>query len=168
MEKYIKDISKLNIIRKKNLKKKIVLAHGVFDVFHIGHLRHLEKAKKYGDILIVSVTSDRYVRKGPGRPHFSENIRAEILSSIKIVDYVYINESETSVNILQQLKPDFYIKGKDYKNLNKDITKNIFKEKKAVEKNKGKLIFTDEITHSSSNLINNFLSNEKEKNQIKY
>ena len=61
------------------------------------------------------MTSDRYVRKGPGRPHFSENIRAEILSSIKIVDYVYINDSETSVNILQQLKPDF-VKAKDYKN----------------------------------------------------
>ena len=65
---------------------------------------------------------------------FSENIRAEILSSIKIVDYVYINDSETSVNILQQLKPDFYIKGKDYKNLNKDITKNIFKEKRLLKK----------------------------------
>jgi rfaE bifunctional protein nucleotidyltransferase chain/domain len=163
MNKNSKNLDDLSSIRKKFLDKKIVLAHGVFDVFHIGHLRHLKISKSEGDILVVSITSDSFVNKGPSRPHFKENFRAEILSSIKEVDFVYINHAETPINVIKALKPNIYIKGKDYKDLNKDITKNILKEKKEVEKNNGKLIFSDDITHSSSHLINKHFSLDKKK-----
>ena len=114
--------------------RKIALAHGVFDVFHIGHLKHLEVAKQNADILIVSITSDRYVRKGPSRPYFSENIRAEFLSSIEIVDFIIINDDVTSINLINTIKPDIYVKGKDYQNPSKDITGNISLEKKQLKK----------------------------------
>ena len=58
----------------KKEKNKIVLCHGVFDVVHIGHIKHFEKAKEFGDILIVSITADKYVNKGPGKPLFSEKL----------------------------------------------------------------------------------------------
>ena len=67
----------------KSSKKKIILCHGVFDLFHIGHLNHINEAKNLGDVLIVSVTTDQYVDKGPGRPFFTLKHRMQLLSSIK-------------------------------------------------------------------------------------
>ena len=151
-------LSKLINIRKSS-KKKIVLSHGVFDVFHYGHKKHFESAKKFGDILVVSLTSDKFVNKGPGRPFFNQNIRSDLISALGIVDYVIINDSETPINLLKNLKPDYYVKGPDYSNLNDDITKNIYREKKAVEKSGGKLVFTEDQKFSSTKLINNYLNN---------
>ena len=153
----LKKIVSIEALKSLINKKKISLAHGVFDVFHIGHLRHLQIAKKKSDILIVSITSDRYVKKGPSRPYFTENLRAEFLSSLDIVDFVIINDEVTPINIINIIKPNFYIKGKDYQEHKKDITGNILKEKKAVENNGGKLLITDEIEFSSSKIINKFL-----------
>ena len=150
-------VSKLLKIRKL-LKKKVVLSHGVFDVFHYGHKKHFESAKKFGDILVVSLTSDKYVSKGPGRPFFNQHVRSDLIASLEIVDYVIINDSETPINLLKSLKPDYYVKGPDYYNLNDDITKNIYREKRAVEKSGGKLVFTSDQKFSSSKLINNFLN----------
>tara|TARA_B100000161_G_C33538319_1_gene409453 strand:- start:75 stop:1574 length:1500 start_codon:yes stop_codon:yes gene_type:complete len=147
--------------------RKIALAHGVFDVFHIGHLKHLEVAKQNADILIVSITSDRYVRKGPSRPYFSENIRAEFLSSIEIVDFIVINDDVTSINLINTIKPDIYVKGKDYQNPSKDITGNISLEKKAVKKNGGKILITEEIEFSSSKIINEFIQPPKIMDSLK-
>lgn len=138
----------------KEKNKKIVLCHGVFDIFHFGHLKHLEKAKTYGDILVVSLTRDEFIKKGPGRPVFNENLRSELIANLEIVDYVILSNSNTAVNNIELIKPNFYIKGDDYKKFSSDITGNITKEKKAVEKNKGKIIFTNEIVFSSSSLIN--------------
>ena len=142
------------IISKKKYKTSLV--HGVFDILHIGHKRYFEEAKALADILIVSITTDKFVNKGPSRPIFNNNLRAEMLASLECIDYVVMSENETAVNIINQIKPNFYIKGNDYKNLKKDLSKNIYKEKKAVEKNSGKLVFTDNIQFSSSNIINNF------------
>ena len=75
-------VSKLRLIKKK--KRKIVLCHGVFDLLHIGHIRHLNEAKKMGDILIVSVTSDSFVNKGPNRPMFKDYLRLEAIASLTI------------------------------------------------------------------------------------
>lgn len=143
---------------KKSLKKKIVLSHGVFDVFHYGHKKHFESAKKFGDILVVSLTSDKFVNKGPGRPFFNQNIRSNLIASLEIVDYVIINDAETPTNLLKIIKPNYYVKGPDYSNLNDDVTKNIYKEKKMVEKFGGKLVFTSDQKFSSSQLINNFFN----------
>ena len=133
----IVSISQLKKILKKN-NYKTALVHGVFDILHIGHKRYFEEAKSLCDKLIVSITVDKFVNKSPSRPIFNQKLRAEMLASIEFIDFVVISDHETSVNIINEIKPNLYIKGKDYKNLKNDLTKNIFKEKKAVEKNKGK------------------------------
>lgn len=147
----------LKIFEKK--KKQIVLCHGVFDLLHLGHVRHFKKAKSFGDILVVSITSDKYVNKGPNRPAFNENLRAEMISAIKFVDYVVINNSPDSRTIIKELKPKIYIKGNDYKNKFNDLTKKIGKEILTVKKYGGEVKFTNDITFSSSKLINNYFNN---------
>ena len=62
--------------------KCVVLCHGTFDLIHTGHIRHLQEAKRQGDVLFVTITADKYVSKGPGRPVFSEILRAENLSAL--------------------------------------------------------------------------------------
>ena len=68
----------------------VVLAHGTFDLLHIGHLRHLREAKRHGTRLFVTITADAFVNKGPGRPIFSEHMRAEMLGALEFVDAVGI------------------------------------------------------------------------------
>ncbi len=138
---------------------KKVLCHGVFDVLHTGHLAYFQAAKKFGDYLVVSVTTDRHVNKGPGRPYFSSIQRAEMLRALGLVDKVVISDHPTAVAVIEEIKPDFYVKGPDYKDLTKDVTGEIYNEKTAVEKHGGQLVFTDEPTHSSSTLINRFFHN---------
>lgn len=141
---------------------KIVLCHGVFDILHYGHLLYLNNAKKYGDLLIVSVTSDEFVNKGPGRPMNSINKRIQMLSALEIVDFVIISKFETSKEIIEKIKPAFYVKGPDYKNFNNDITGNIKIELDALKNIGGKLIISDAETMSSSEIINsaNLLESE--------
>ena len=122
--KKIYSILNLKKVLKNNKKnKKIVLCHGVFDLLHIGHIEHFNEAKSYADILIVSVTSDRFVGKGPGRPSFKLQERMKSISSLNIVDYVVESDSASAENVIKNIKPNFYIKGSDYKNLSNDITK---------------------------------------------
>ena len=115
--KDLKDIKKKSVLK----KQKIVLCHGVFDLIHIGHIKHFTSAKKFGDILVVSLTPDQYVNKGPGRPIFSQSLRLEFLQNISCIDYVLINNKPTSINVIKQLKPDFYCKGSDYEINKNDI-----------------------------------------------
>ncbi|MBE3092258.1 MAG: adenylyltransferase/cytidyltransferase family protein [Actinobacteria bacterium] len=154
--KNLSDLAKI-ISKLKITKKKIVHCHGVFDLVHLGHIRHFNLAKKEGDILVVTLTKDKYVKRGPGRPIFNENLRAEMLASISIIDYVAIIDFPTAVEAIKILKPDFYVKGSDYKDKSKDFTGMINDEEEAVSSIGGKLIYTDDITFSSSSLINNFL-----------
>ena len=136
-------------------KKKIVHCHGVFDVVHIGHLKHFKEAKKKGDKLIVTVTTDKFVNKGSGRPIFKHNKRIEFLSQLSCIDYLCLSDSDSAVKVLKIIRPNFYIKGQDYKIARKDQTGKISLEKRIVENNGGKIIFTNEETFSSSNIINN-------------
>jgi len=103
---------------------------------------------------VVTVTADRFVKRGPGRPIFSEELRAEQVAALAIVDYVAIVEAATAVDCLQLLKPDVYVKGPDYRDEGRDITGKITDERKAVEVHGGRLYVTDDITFSSSQLIN--------------
>src|SRR3954452_20890627 len=91
--------------------KRIVHCHGVFDLLHIGHIKHLEAARKFGDLLVVTLTPDRFVNKGPHRPAFPERLRAEALASLVCVDYVAINQWPTAVETIERLRPTFYVKG---------------------------------------------------------
>ena len=75
----------------------VVLAHGTFDLLHIGHVRHLRDAKKHGTALVVTITADAFVNKGPGRPVFSEHMRAEMLAALEFVDYVGIVHDATAI-----------------------------------------------------------------------
>ena len=138
--------------------KKIVLCHGVFDLLHIGHLRHLSAAKKYGDLLVVSITADLFVNKGPGRPVFNQFLRAEALAALEVVDFVVIAPSDTALRAISYVKPDFYIKGSDYEDEKSDATGNIKREREATESFGGVLRFTNEIVFSSSQLINEHIS----------
>jgi rfaE bifunctional protein nucleotidyltransferase chain/domain len=142
-----------------NLKsegKTIVLCHGVFDLIHPGHIRHFQAAKRQGDVLIVTLTPDEHVGKGPGRPVFNESLRAEFLASLACVDHVAINKWPTAVNTIKMLKPDVYVKGSDYADPAKDLTGQIAEEEAAVKSVGGKIHFTDEITFSSTNLLNTY------------
>ena len=146
----------------KQLRKNgrsIALCHGVFDLVHPGHIQHFNSAKNLADILIVSITEDKFVNKGPGRPLFSQDIRAESLAALTDIDFVVLSENTTAIEIINQIKPDLYIKGSDYLNSSDDVTGKIVDEKSAVEKFGGKLHFTNEITSSSSSIINRFFSN---------
>lgn len=134
--------------------KKTVHCHGVFDLLHIGHLRHLNGARRLGDILIVTITPDHLVNKGPGRPAFTETLRAEALAMLECVDFVAINRWPTAIEAIQLLRPDFYVKGSDYIEAGKDISGGIVHEQDAVEAGGGKIVFTEDITFSSSNLLN--------------
>ena len=88
--------------------KCVVLCHGTFDLIHTGHIRHLQEAKRQGDILFVTLTADKYVNKGPGRPVFSETLRAENLSALSCVDYVGIVYAETAEEPISKIKPRIY------------------------------------------------------------
>jgi rfaE bifunctional protein nucleotidyltransferase chain/domain len=155
--KTLEDLASI-IARHKAGGKNVVLCHGVFDLVHPGHIRHFEAARRQGDILVVTVTPDRYVGKGPGRPVFPEALRAEFLASLAAIDYVGVNRWPTAIEALKLLKPSVYVKGSDYADSDKDITGNIAREREAVEAGGGRIHFTDEITFSSSALINQHLS----------
>lgn len=137
---------------------KKVLVHGCFDVLHFGHLMHFKEAKSFGDHLTVSVTSDRFVNKGPGRPYFSLEQRVAMLKSISMIDEVIVSDHPTAVEVINIVKPSCYVKGPDYKDLSKDVTGEIHNEKYAVEAHGGQLVFTQDITFSSSTVINKFLN----------
>lgn len=142
----------------KRKGKKIVHCHGVFDLLHPGHLKHFEAARKKGDVLVVTITKDEYVNKGPGRPVFNQNLRAETLAGIEYVDYCAINEWPSAIETIKLLKPHFYVKGNDYVEKENDVTGKITEEEEAVKAVGGALHFTDEISFSSSALINAFLT----------
>lgn len=151
----IKDMKNLQLIRNQNKNKKIGLCHGVFDILHYGHIEHFNEAKKNCDILIVSVTSDKFVNKGPNQPYNSENKRAAIIRSLNMIDHVYINNALTSIELIKNLKPNFYFKGKDY--LEKDITNNLNKEIQELKRVKGKFIITKTLLMSSTHIMNKSL-----------
>ena len=95
--------------------RSIVMCHGTFDLMHTGHIRHLQRAKAEGDILFVTLTADAYVNKGPGRPAFGEDLRAETLASLACVDFVAINHEQAAIAAIKRLRPHVYVKGSEYR-----------------------------------------------------
>ncbi len=140
------------------LHTKVALCHGIFDVLHEGHLNYLEEAKKLCPTLVVSVTPDQYVNKGPGRPHFNHFVRARMLASLETVDYVVINDEPRATNVIKAIKPAYYVKGPDYRNKNEDVTGGILEEEDAITSVGGKLAITNTPTQSSSELINKYFN----------
>ena len=130
---------------------RVVLAHGTFDLLHLGHTRLFAAARKLGDILVVSVTADRFVNKGPGRPIYNEHERAEMVRNVRCVDYVEIAHESTGVGMIRKLRPAIYAKGIDY--LHADKNGALEQEKAAVEEYGGRLVLLDAAHIPSSELI---------------
>lgn len=150
----------VQIVRSEQKNNRVVVhCHGVFDLLHIGHIRYFNQAKRHGDILIVTLTPDRYVDKGPSRPAFTENLRAEAIASLNDVDFVAVNEWLTAVDTLRLLRPDVYAKGDEFQGINTDPTGKMATEANVVREIGSKLVFTTDIVFSSSNLINRYLAN---------
>ncbi|VVB95763.1 FAD synthase [uncultured archaeon] len=145
---------KIQILKFKG--KKIVLCHGCFDLMHIGHIKYFQASKKMGDILIVTVTPDIYVDKGPGRPVFNQDLRAESIAALECVDYVAVNKWPTAEETLRLLRPDIYIKGQEFEKL-EDKTGKIQKEYEIIKEIGAEIRFTHEIVFSSTKLINEYL-----------
>ena len=97
--------------------KQIVFTNGCFDILHAGHVTYLESAKRLGDILIIGLNSDGSVKrlKGKSRPVNSEHDRAIVLGALKAVDFVVYFEEDTPLELIKIVKPDFLVKGGDYK-----------------------------------------------------
>jgi len=148
------------VAEEQKLGRRIVHCHGVFDLLHPGHLRHLQEAKNQGDKLVVSITPDRFVNKGPGRPAFNESLRLEQLAALVYVDYVVLNDSPDAVSIIRKIRPNVYVKGKEYCNHNEDITQKISEEAVAITNVGGQIYYTDDIVFSSSELINRFFDED--------
>jgi cytidyltransferase-like protein len=163
----IKSLDELaEIIRTlKESGKRVVHCHGVFDLVHPGHVRHFDAAKRKGDVLVVTVTKDEYVNKGPGRPVFNHRLRAESVASLQVIDYVAINEWPTAAPTIRKLRPTCYVKGSEYADRKRDVSGNISEEEQAALEVEARLDFTDEITMSSTKLLNSYfdvLSDEAE------
>jgi rfaE bifunctional protein nucleotidyltransferase chain/domain len=133
--------------------KTVALANGIFDLFHVGHLRYLEGAKALGDVLVVAVNSDASTRrnKGPGRPVVPEGERAEIVAALACVDHVVLFGSKTVVPLIRKLKPDWQVKGTDY-------TPETIPEAAEVRKHGGRVaVAGDPKDHSTSDLLRRLL-----------
>ena len=133
-------------------KQKIIYCHGVFDVVHPGHIRHLSYAKTKAEILVVSITADKHIKKGIYRPHVPQDLRALNLSAFEMVDYVIIDQYAKPINNLKKIKPDFFAKGFEYSSKGLPIATQ--EEAKTVEKYGGKMIFTPgDVVYSSSKFL---------------
>lgn len=151
--KKIITLSKLTKITGKiPRKKKIILCHGNFDVVHPGHVRHLTYAKSKADILVVSITADKFIQKGVYRPFVPQNLRALNIAAFQMVDYVIIDHNEKPIKTLSILKPDYFAKGFEY--TASGLPPATKEESKIVENYGGEMIFTPgDIIYSSTKIL---------------
>lgn len=149
----VKTVDELcRIIGPRPRRHKVIMCHGVFDVVHPGHVRHLIYAKSKGDILVVSVTADAHITKGAVRPYVPEELRAINLAAFEMVDYVIIDRDPTPLNNLRRIQPDFYAKGYEY--VDAGIHPKTREEMEVLESYGGEILFTPgDIVYSSSRLL---------------
>ncbi len=138
----------------KKSGKSLVQCHGTFDLIHPGHIVHFEEAKALGDHLVVTVTAEAFVNKGPGRPHFNDAMRARWLSALSCVDYVVLVPHESAVEAIECVKPTYYCKGHEYANPKNDLNGRIQDEVNAVTRHGGEIRYVGSITFSSTKLLN--------------
>ncbi len=143
-------LEKLSGLRKN---KKVALCHGTFDIVHPGHIRHLTYAKLKSDILIASVTSDKYVTKKKEGAYVPDSLRSLNLASLEIVDFVIIDNNQKPLSILSKIKPNYFVKGFEYSKNN--IHPKTKEEIKVLKKFKGKILFSPgDIVYSSTKIQN--------------
>lgn len=154
--KYYSKILNLKNLKKKisskHKKEKVILCHGNFDVVHPGHVRHLTYAKSKADILIVSITADKFIQKGIYRPFVPQNIRAINLAAFEMVDYVIIDHNKKPLSLIKSIKPDYFAKGFEYNS--SGLPPATKEEEDVVTKNGGDIIFTPgDVIYSSTKLL---------------
>ena len=148
--KSLEDLSR--ILGPHPRKQKVIMCHGVFDVVHPGHLRHLIYAKSKADILVASLTADKHINKGQYRPHIPQDLRALNLAAYEIVDYVIIDTNGTPIKNISKLQPDFFAKGYEY--TEGGLQAKTQEEADALQAYGGEMIFTPgDVVYSSSKLI---------------
>lgn len=149
--KTVEDLQK--IIGPRPRRRRVIMCHGVFDVVHPGHLRHLLYAKSKAPILVVSITADRHIAKGLYRPHVPQDLRALNLAAFEIVDYVIIDPEATPITNIKKLQPDYFAKGYEY-NLTGPYPQTQ-EEIEVLRSYDAEIIFTPgDIVYSSTKLIN--------------
>lgn len=160
VEKKVQTLEELaeTVARLQSEGKKVVHCHGVFDLLHIGHIRYFRQAAQMGDALVVTVTPDRFVDKGPNRPAFPEDLRVEGVASQHHVDFAAINTWATAEELLKFMKPDVYVKGSDFKSIDSDPTGKLQLEADVCKELGIEMRLTQDIVFSSTNLINRFMS----------
>lgn len=130
---------------------RLVQCHGCFDIVHPGHIRHLRQAKSLGDVLLVSITGDDTMKKGSGRPLIPQELRADNLAALDFVDFVFVEPGPTASDLLEWVRPDVYVKGKEYE-FNDDPRFAV--ERSTVERHGGRVVFSSgDVVFSSSALI---------------
>lgn len=133
---------------------RIVQSHGLFDFVHPGHILHLEEASALGDVLVVTLTADKFVNKGPGRPYFKEQLRLRSLAALSCVDYIVLVPFTGTAEAIECVRPHVYCKGKEYANPDFDTEGNLPDEVRAVKKCGGQVCFIGSVTYSSTKLLN--------------
>ena len=129
----------------------VVHCHGCFDIVHPGHIHHLQFARSLGDELVVTVSADPQVNKGINRPLIPDDLRAASLAALECVDHVHVNTDPTAVGLLEQLRPDIYVKGREYET-NHDPR--FLAERDAVVRHGGRVVFSSgDVIYSSTALI---------------
>ncbi len=139
-------------LRAKN--KVIVQCHGTFDMIHPGHIVHFEEAKALGDVLVVTLTAEKFVNKGPGRPYFNDNLRTRWLAALECVDYVVVVPYPAAVEAIECVRPRFYCKGREYEQYQNDVTGNIADDVATVRRLGGEIRYVGSIVFSSTRLLN--------------
>lgn len=135
-------------------KKPVIMCHGVFDVIHPGHLRHLIYAKEKAAVLVVSLTADCHITKGAHRPHVPEDLRAANMAAYELVDYVIIDRNATPLANIKKLKPDYFCKGFEYSADGK-VNPRTQEEIDTLNSYGGRVVFTPgDYVYSSTKLIN--------------
>lgn len=134
--------------------KIIVQCHGTFDMIHPGHIVHFEEAKALGDILVVTVTGEKFVNKGPGRPYFNDQLRSRWLAALACVDYVIVVPHPAAVEAIETVHPHFYCKGREYEAQENDVTGNIGDDVATVRRIGGEMRYVGSIVFSSTRMLN--------------
>ena len=167
MQSKIRTLEEMALLSEEAKKNgsRVVQCHGVFDLLHPGHIRHFKEAKNQGTLLIVSVTPDHYVNKGPGRPAFNQSLRLETIAAIECVDYVCLNQTADASNCIRMIRPHVYVKGKEYQDHAADLTGNIYGELEAAKEIGATVHYTDDLVFSSSSLLSQFVDPPTPKQQ---
>jgi rfaE bifunctional protein nucleotidyltransferase chain/domain len=132
----------------------VVLAHGIFDLLHPGHVGHLEQAAALGDHLVVSVTADANVARGPGRPVFNHDLRMHTLAALECVSWVVLSEADDALAVIDVVQPEVYCKGREYIEGQAPLSRNIERETERVEELGGQTRYLGGIVYSSTKLLN--------------